>query len=632
MLHINDLNYNIAGRPLFKGATLAIPDGWRVGLIGRNGTGKSTLLRLITGEISPDAGSLNITPGARIGVVAQEAPTGETSLLDTVLAADTERAALLAEAETATDPDRIGIIHTRLADISAHTAPARAGAILKGLGFDAAQQAQPCSAFSGGWRMRVALGAVLFSEPDLLLLDEPTNYLDLEGAIWLESYLRSYPRTVILVSHDRDLLNTAVQYIVHLDEGRLNMYTGGYDQFEEVRRLKLDQQLSMKAKQDHQRKHLQAFVDRFRYTASKARQAQSRLKALARMQPIAAVSESQVLPFDFPKPEHLAPPLISIEDGEVGYVPGKPVLRKLNLRFDMEDRIALLGANGNGKSTFAKLLTGKLKLERGQMRMSKKLRIGYLAQHQIDELDGRRTPFDHFQDAMPENSTEAQIRNKLGGFGFGFLKAATKVDDLSGGEKTRLLFALITLPKPHLMILDEPTNHLDVDSREALAQALNEYEGAVILISHDRHLIDACAERLWLVKDGTVASYEGSLEEYSQSLLQGGRASAPKLATARDKDKDAPAKQDTRRTGAQKRNGVAPLKQAVADAEKKLAELNTLNSRIEEALSRPGLYTDAPERAQKLIKQKADLARLITAAEERWLSAQQAYEEAMVEA
>ena len=628
MLHINELNYGIAGRPLFQGATLGIPAGWRVGLIGRNGTGKSTLLRLITGEIAPDGGSISIHPSWRIGMVAQEAPSGETSLLDTVLAADTERAALLAESETATAPDRIAEIHTRLADISAHTATARAAAILSGLGFSSTDQLAPCSAYSGGWRMRVALAAVLFSEPDLLLLDEPTNYLDLEGAIWLESYLRSYPRTVILVSHDRDLLNTAVQHIAHLDDGKLNLYTGGYDQFEEVRRLKLEQQLSFKTKQDHQRRHLQAFVDRFRYTASKARQAQSRIKQLEKMQPIAAVSEDHVKPFHFPNPDRLAPPLINIEHGEVGYVPGQPILRKLNLRFDMEDRIALLGANGNGKSTFAKLLTGKLKLEAGRMQASKKLRIGYLAQHQIDELDGQATPFDHFRDALPENTSEAQLRARLGGFGFGHLKATTKVDDLSGGEKTRLLFALITLPKPHLMILDEPTNHLDVDSRQALALALNEYEGAVLLISHDRHLIDACAERLWLVKNGTVATYDGSLDEYSQSLLTGPRG--PSIRTAPIKDSGPAAREKKRSSGAQKRSGISPLKQAVADAEKKLADLNILNSRIEEALGRPELYKDSPERAQKLIKQKADLSRIISAAEERWLTAQQAYDEAMV--
>jgi len=629
MLHINDLAYTIAGRPLFKGATLAISAGWHVGLVGRNGAGKSTLLKLIAGQLAPDGGSISVHPSWRIGMVEQEAPSSDMSLLDTVLAADLERAALLDEAEHATDPHRIGDIHNRLADILSHTAPARAGAILAGLGFDASQQAQPCNAFSGGWRMRVALAAILFAEPDLLLLDEPTNYLDLEGAIWLESYLRSYPRTFILVSHDRDLLNTAVQHIAHIEEGRLNLYTGGYDQFEDVRRLKLEQQLSFKTKQDHQRKHLQAFVDRFRYTASKARQAQSRLKQIEKMQPIAAVAEDHVKPFHFPKPEHLPPPLISIEDGEVGYTPGRPVLRKLNLRFDMEDRIALLGANGNGKSTFAKLLTGKLKLEHGRMRASKKLRIGYLAQHQIDELNGQATPFDHFRDALPEGTSEAVLRARLGGFGFGHLKANTKVDDLSGGEKTRLLFALITLPKPHLMILDEPTNHLDVDSRQALALALNEYEGAVILISHDRHLIDACAERLWLVKDGTVKTYDGNLDEYSQSLLQSARGSIRKNVAAKQAA-PRPERQERKRNGAQKRNGVSPLKQAVADAEKKLADLNDLERRIETALARPELYAQDPERAQKLLKQRADLARMITAADERWLDAQSAYDAALV--
>ncbi len=636
MLHINDLTHHIAGKPLFEQCTAAIPAGWRVGLVGRNGTGKSTLLRLITGEQSAESGSVNVRPSARIGTVAQEAPSGERSLIDTVLAADTERAGLLAQAETETDPHQIAEIHTRLADIGAHAAPARAAAILAGLGFSETQQQQPCQAFSGGWRMRVALAAVLFSEPDLLLLDEPTNYLDLEGTVWLESYLKSYPYTVLLVSHDRDLLNSAVNHILHLENRKLTLYGGGYDQFEETRRQRLAQQMALKSKQDTQRRHLQQFVDRFRYQASKARQAQSRLKILAQMQPIAAVTENHVTPFEFPAPERLSPPLIALEQGVVGYHPDKPVLRRLDLRVDMDDRIALLGANGNGKSTLAKLLIGKLRLQDGRMRQSKKLRIGYLAQHQIDELNPKETPYDHFRAALPEETTEAQLRARLGGFGFGIDKADTQVADLSGGEKTRLLFALLCLPKPHLMILDEPTNHLDVDSREALAQGLNEYEGAVLLISHDRHLVNACADRLWVVQEGTVTPYEGNLDDYRTELLRAVRQQQKADKPARDKNgtlshHTKSGQKHRKRNAAEKRAALTPLKQAAQLAEERLSELQSAQEKLQNILTRPNFFRDMPQKAQELAIKGRQLQIQIAAAEDNWLAAQEAYETALAE-
>jgi ATP-binding cassette, subfamily F, member 3 len=530
MLHINGLTYRIEGKPLFEGATAAIPAGHKVGLVGRNGTGKSTLLRLITGEIAPDGGSISIPKRAHIGQVAQEAPGGPESLLDTVLAADAERAALLAEADTATDPERISEIHLRLHDIDAHSAPARAASILAGLGFDDAAQAQPCSAFSGGWRMRVALASVLFAAPDLLLLDEPSNYLDLEGVMWLENFLRSYPHTVILVSHDRDILNSSVDAILHLENRKLTLYSGGYDRFEDTRREQQRLQLKLRKKQDEMRRHMEAFVDRFRAQANKARQAQSRLKALAKMQPIAAAVEESVVPFGFPSPERaLANPLIRIENGAVGYDPDTPVLRDLDLRLDADDRIALLGANGNGKSTLAKLLAGRLAPCAGHRRASKKMETGFFAQHQMDDLDPAKSPYDYVA-ALMEDATEAQKRAKLGQLGFGADKADTKCENLSGGEKARLLMALAAFGAPHLLILDEPTNHLDVDSREALIRALNEYEGAVVLISHDRHLVEACADRLWLVAGGTAAPYDGDIASYRAQVTgpkSSNRASSP---------------------------------------------------------------------------------------------------------
>ncbi|HMT14679.1 MAG TPA: ABC-F family ATP-binding cassette domain-containing protein, partial [Aestuariivirga sp.] len=503
MLHITGLTYRIGGRLLLDGASAALPAGHKVGLVGRNGTGKSTLLKLIMGDLVPESGSASVPRNARIGSVAQEAPGGETSLMDTVLAGDEERSALLAEAETATDPHRIADIQTRLADINAHAAPARAATILAGLGFTPEQQDGPCSALSGGWRMRVALAAALFGAPDVLLLDEPTNYLDLEGAIWLKSYIRDYPHTILMVSHDRDLLNEAVDSILHLDQMKLTLYAGTYDSFERQRREQQALSVKLKKKQDDQRAHMQAYVDRFRYKASKARQAQSRLKALARLEPIADVVADRVAPFDFPSPEKpLAPPLVGWDKASVGYTPGKTVLRGISLRLDPDDRIALLGANGNGKSTFAKLLCGKLKPMGGEMAHPARLTVGYFAQHQLDELKPDWTAYDYMAKLLPD-APVAQRRARLGALGFGAELADTPSERLSGGEKARLLFLLASFHAPHILVLDEPTNHLDVDSREALIMAINDYEGAVILISHDRHIIETCADRLWLVNDGT---------------------------------------------------------------------------------------------------------------------------------
>ncbi len=550
-----------------------------------------------------------------------------------MLAADKERASLLEEAETATDPNRIAEIHTRLADMGAHAAPARAATILSGLGFDEAAQARPCSDFSGGWRMRVALAGVLFSEPDLLLLDEPTNYLDLEGTIWLEDYLRNYPYTVLIVSHDRDLLNNVAQNILHLENQKLTFYTGNYDRFDRTRREKLMLQLSMKKKQDDARRHMESFIERFKAKASKARQAQSRMKALAKMQPIADVLEERVLPFHFPAPEKpLASPIIRLEHASVGYEPEKPVLSNLDLRIDQDDRIALLGANGNGKSTFAKLLCDRLRVTAGHKYASKKLRIAYFAQHQLDELNMGETPYEHFRELMPD-ATIAQVRARAGSYGFGADKADTKVEKLSGGEKARLLFAIATFHKPHMIILDEPTNHLDVDSREALVMAINEYDGAFILISHDRHLVETCADRLWLVADGTVAPYEGDLNDYRKWLLDPARRVKPLVAEDGEEIVvEAPRvqvdKREARRLAAQKREQIAPLKKKAQEAEREIARLQKLVEELDAKLARPEIASD-PAAMTATAKERADTLKLVAAAEERWLEASAAYEDAM---
>ena len=626
MLHINDITFRIADRLLFDNATVSIPAGHKVGFVGRNGTGKSTLFKMILGQLQTEGGTINIRPRASVGHVGQEAPGGPESLLETVLQSHHEMTALNAEAETATDPERIGEIHTRLADIDAHTADARAARILAGLGFDTEAQARSCESFSGGWRMRVALACVLFITPDLLLLDEPTNYLDLEGVMWLESFLKTYPYTVFLVSHDRDLLNKAVTHIIHLEEGKLNLYTGGYDRFEDLRRLKMENQLAMKSKQEAERKHIQSFVDRFKAKASKAKQAQSRVKALERMKPIATMVQSHTIPFNFPKPEPLSDPLITVEDVSVGYEEGKPILKNLELRIDTDDRIALLGANGNGKSTFAKLLSENLIPMEGKMRKPRKLGIGYFAQHQLDELKPKDSPFDHLLKLMPD-VVLAKVRARLGSFGFGADKADRPVESLSGGEKARLMFALATFKKPQMLILDEPTNHLDVDSREALIHAINGYDGAVLLISHDRHLVAACVDRLWIVEDGDVKSFDGDLDDYQQHLLQiraGERAK--KRAGGKQGDKKA-----ARKAAAEARKKIAPLRRAVEATEKTLEELIRKDKQLKVLLRDPTLYEAGKEdQASELAIQAAEMDTLIQDAEEAWGDAEEKYEAAKV--
>lgn len=626
MLHINDLTYRLGPRLLFDKATVAIPDGARVGFVARNGTGKTTLFRLIRGEIGSEGGSITLGKGLRIGSVAQEAPAGPETLLEVVLAADAERATLLEEAETATEPHRIAEIQTRLADIGAHAAPARAAAILHGLGFDAEAQARPCSSFSGGWRMRVALAAILFSEPDLLLLDEPTNYLDLEGTLWLMDYLARYPHTLIIISHDRDLLNQSVDQILHLDQGKLKLWGGAYDRFEKLRAEEQALQLKMKKKQEDERRHLQSFIDRFKAKATKARQAQSRVKRLEKMQLIAAPIDSEVLPFHFPSPERpLAPPIIAMEGASAGYG-DKPVLSKLDLVIADDDRIGLLGSNGNGKSTFAKLVAGKLTAMDGMVRRSSKLKVGYFAQHQLDELNPQATPVAHVRELLPD-ATEAQVRSRAAQMGFPANKADTPVANLSGGEKARLMMGLAAFDAPHLLILDEPTNHLDIDSRTALMEAINDYEGAVILISHDRFLLEACADRLWFVGGGRVKPFDGDLDAYRSLVLEG--ESSQGVASKSSKNESATSQADSRRAAVEKRQALAPLKKKIEAAEQKMAKLTELLARVDEALQAPDAFIKDPAKAAQLSGQRAELEKTLMSVEEEWLTLSADYESAV---
>ncbi|WP_207101883.1 ABC-F family ATP-binding cassette domain-containing protein [Paracoccus shandongensis] len=605
MLRIDDISYSIQGRPLFEGATATIPEGHKVGLVGPNGAGKTTLFRLIRGELSLDGGEISLPSRARIGGVAQESAATATSVLDTVLAADTERAALLAESHHATDAHRIAEIQTRLADIDAWSAEARAASILDGLGFSTADQARPTADFSGGWRMRVALAGVLFAQPDLLLLDEPTNYLDLEGALWLETYLARYPHTVIIISHDRDLLNRAVGHILHLENRKLVLYTGGYDDFARIRAERRALQAAEAKKQADRRAHLQSFVDRFGAKASKARQAQARVKMLAKMEPITAPEEAKFHRFGFPQPEELSPPIVAMEGVSVGY-DGRAVLRKLSLRIDQDDRIALLGRNGQGKSTLSKLLAERLAPMEGKLTRSSKLRIGYFAQHQVDELDLAETPLAHIRRLRPDEG-QAKLRARLAGFGLMEAQAETKVGQLSGGQKARLSLLIATIDAPHLLILDEPTNHLDIESREALTEALNDYTGAVVLVSHDMHLLGLVADRLWLVRDGAVAPYEGDLDDYRRFLLGGDE---PKVVE--EKPKSAPKRAP--------RDELLALRAEVRRAEERVQKLTDMLQKLDVKLADPALYND-PHEAKRWSSKRAEAVQAMVRAEDIWMAA-----------
>ncbi len=625
MLIINDLSLRIAGRLLLDHASLTLPAGSKAGLVGRNGTGKTTLFRAITGDLASETGTVSMPRNTRIGQVAQEAPGTEEPLIEIVLKADKERAALLEEEKTATDPNRIAEIHIRLADIDAHSAEARAATILSGLGFDEDAQKRPASSFSGGWRMRVALAAVLFSEPDLLLLDEPTNYLDLEGTLWLESYVAKYPHTVLLISHDRDLLNRAVNSIVHLDQKKLTFWRGGYDQFERQLAEQRELQEKGRVKQEAHRKHLQSFIDRFRAKASKARQAQSRIKALERMKPIGAMLDESVRPFSFPEPQKaVASPIVAFSGVDVGYTPGKPVLKRMTLRIDNDDRIALLGANGNGKSTFAKLLAGRLPPEAGTITVAPGLKVSIFAQHQMDDLRPEENAYEHVRRLMPD-APEAKVRARVARFGLATEKMNTAAKDLSGGEKARLLMGLAAFEGPNLFILDEPTNHLDIDSREALIHALNDFPGAVILVSHDRHLLEATVDRLWLVKDGQVEPFDGDLDDY-KTIVTG------QPADRREKrEAEKASKADRRREAAQRRAALEPLAKQIKATEGLMDRLRKRIEGIEGELADPVLYEKDAPRATKLARERSDLASQLDGHEERWLEMSAEYEEGIAE-
>jgi ATP-binding cassette, subfamily F, member 3 len=622
MLVLSDISVRIAGRLLIDHGSAQITPGARVGFVGRNGVGKSTLFHVIRGDLPTETGTIAMPPRWSIGSLAQEAPDGPEKLIEVVLKADRERESLMRESEVSSDPIRIAEIQTRLADIEAHSAPARAAAILSGLGFSPEDQNRPCSEFSGGWRMRVALAATLFSAPDLLLLDEPTNYLDLEGTLWLEDHLANYPRTVIVISHDRDLLETSVDQILHLDRGKLTLYKGSYASFEEQRAARALLDAKHAKRQADERKRLQAFVDRFKAKASKARQAQSRVKMLERMKPVTALVTQDVHEITFPQPDKLlSPPIIAADNVSVGYDPKQPVLNRVTLRIDTDDRIALLGANGNGKSTLVKLLAGKLAPFSGQITRADKLSVGYFAQHQVDELNLDASPYDHVRKLMPD-AVESKIRGRTGAIGFSGKAGDTLVKNLSGGEKARLLLGLATFFGPNMIILDEPTNHLDIDSRAALAEAINDFPGAVMMVSHDRYLIEACADKLWVVADRTVTNYDGDLDDYQRTVLS---ARGAKVAT-REREPERISRNDTS-SPRPKEKRVSP-KQRVMQAETEMTRISGIIDKIDAALALPDLFTRDPKQAAQLGKARASAADALSKAEEEWLAASSELDEA----
>ncbi|KQS01321.1 glycosyl transferase family 1 [Sphingomonas sp. Leaf357] len=617
MLNINGITVRLGGRMILDRASASLPPKSRVGLIGRNGAGKSTLMKVMIGQLEPDDGEIEMPKKTRIGYLQQEAPHGQTTPIETVLEADKERATLLIESETCEDPDRLGEVYERLMAIDAYTAPARAASILVGLGFDEEMQNRPLDSYSGGWKMRVALAALLFSEPDLLLLDEPSNHLDLEATLWLENFLKAYPNMIVIISHERDLLNNVVDNILHLEGGKVFLYTGGYDSFERQRAERAAQLAAAKASQDAQRAKLQEYIAKNSARASTAKQAQSRQKMLAKMQPIASMAEDPTLSFDFPSPEELRPPLVTLDMASVGYTAGKPILQRLNLRLDPDDRVALLGRNGNGKTTLARLLAAQLTPMDGEISVSGKMRVGYFTQYQVEELDTEDTPLEHMTHLM-KGKTPAAVRGQLGRFGFSGEKATTKVGKLSGGERARLALALITRDAPHMLILDEPTNHLDVDAREALVQALNAYSGAVVIVSHDRHMIELTADRLVLVDAGQANEYGGSLEDYTDFILG---KNQPKADGQKFGKKD-------KKAAAAAREKVSDLRKAAQDAEGKTVKLTAEVRALDQAMFDPSKAESYLKKLSmgELSKRRAEAAAKLEAAEAAWLEASEAVE------
>lgn len=610
MIDVNGITVRIGAKVLLENASAHISDGQKVGLVGPNGCGKSTFFRLLQGCLETESGSVFFPENAKVASVAQDIADTSSPILEFVLNQDRERRELLARLETA-DAAELGEIHERLNAIGSAAAPAKASAILNGLGFSNEDLSRTVGEFSGGWRMRLALAAALFQPSDILLLDEPTNHLDLETGIWLENHLQKYRGTLLIISHDRNILNSLCDYIIHFDQLKLVTYSGNYDTFVRTRAEQKEVLERQFKKQEQKRRHMEEFVERFRYKATKAKQAQSRLKLLEKMPTVSLLEDNPLTRFNFPEPQELLPPLINMEDVSAGYG-DRVVLKKLNLSIVNDDRIALLGANGNGKSTLAKILSGRMEPMGGTLRRSPKLKVGYFAQHQAEELPMNITAAEYMQGLMPD-ANETAVRSHLAGFGLEKEKALTQIARLSGGEKARLLFAAMSREAPNLLILDEPTNHLDMDARDALVEALNSYKGSVILITHDLHLIETAADDLWLVNKGICRPYEGDLEDYKQLLLAN---SVENKMAAKEKAEADRRKQAEKEQAAAAKNNLKEIKSRLRKIESELERLHqnktALENKFQENLS--------PEEIVRFQKELKTVLDATEAAEEEWLS------------
>ncbi len=628
MIELKNLTLQRGLKVLLDKANLTVNPGWHVGLIGKNGTGKSSLFALIKGEITQDGGDVLVPKHWKTAAVAQETPALDISALDYVLQGDAELQAFqtaLAQAEAQNDGMSIAEYHARLEEIDAYTAPARAAKLLSGLGFSQEEHGKSVKAFSGGWRMRLNLAQALMCRADLLLLDEPTNHLDLETVLWLENHLASLPCTQIIISHDRDFLNATASHTVELSGQKLTLYGGNYDFYQNERAQRLAQQQAAYTKQQAHIKHLQSFIDRFKAKATKAVQAQSRMKALAKLERIAPAHLDSEFSFEFESPAHLPNPLLKLDQADLGYG-ATTVLHGISLSLESGARYGLLGVNGSGKSTFIKALAGELALQDGQMVKSDKLNIGYFAQHQLDTLREDQSPLWHIQQLSPE-VREQEIRNFLGGFNFIGDTALQKIAPFSGGEKARLALAMIVWQKPNLLLLDEPTNHLDLDMRHALTLALQSFQGALIVVSHDRSLLEATTDSFLLIDKGRLKPFDGDLNDYRLWRLAQENTAATPAASAQ-----AQSRKDTKRQEAQMRQEKArrmkPIQQKIERAEKEMAALNDIQTACETFLAQEDAYSDANKvKLQKTLANLAETKVKLSKLEEDWLGWQETLEQ-----
>src|ERR1700733_959462 len=644
MLNFSDLSLRRGKRVLFTGATFSLFRGEKVGVTGENGSGKSSLLELVRGELTPEAGSFDMPSQLAIAYVSQELDASEREAIEFVLDGDPELRqieAALTAAEKADDGVLLGHLHGSYAAIGGYDAASRAATLMHGLGFDSNDERRPVSAFSGGWRVRLNVAQALMCRSDLLLLDEPTNHLDLDAIVWLEGWLTAYPGTLLLISHDREFLDRVVNRVVNIEHEKARAYRGNYSAFEEQRATELSQQAALFARQQREIRHMESFVERFRAKASKARQAQSRLKALERMQRIAPAHVDSQFEFSFARPDKLPRPLLALERQSAGY-DGRPVIEGVKLTIAPGDRVALLGRNGAGKSTLMKLLAGALTALSGSRTEARDLRIGYFAQHQLEQLNVRESPVEHLSDcseAMGRRAPEAELRDCLAGFGFRGDRVFEPVGPFSGGEKARLVLALLAYQRPNLLLLDEPTNHLDLEMRQALAVALQEYEGAVVLVSHDRHLLRVVADELLLVHAGSVAPFDGDLEDYARWLATSGGAAPggakgaaagagglPGSGSAALSPPGAPGTPEVRkqrkRAQAQRRAALGPPRAALAAQERELERLLATRSQIEQQLAAPAPSVDTDrKRLNELAQQQTELSKVIQGLESAWMEA-----------